>query len=65
MVHLPNNALARRRQHRHPAKEKDSALSPKARRQKPGNINSCKGANGVGVKTMHVSVEEMHGITVA
>lgn len=50
MVHLPNNALARRRQHRHPAKEKDSALSPKARRQKPGNINSCKGANGVGVK---------------
>ena len=49
-VYLPNNALARSRQHRHPAKEEDSALSPKARRQKLGNINSCKGAKGVGVK---------------
>ena len=49
-VYLPNNALARSRQHRHPAKEEDSALSPKARRQKLGNINSCKGAKEVGVK---------------
>ena len=50
LVYSPNNALARSRQHRHPAKEEDSVLSPKARRQKLGNINSCKGAKGGGVK---------------
>lgn len=50
LLYSPTNALARSRQHRHPAKEEDSALSPKARRQKLGNINSCKGAKGVGVK---------------